>query len=188
MDEERLSKLNRFLHTVLQGHKPINPQQKDLFLESVCAQTDPAICISRIIASKVGLPSLQAAIWSDLGATFLNGRAAALLLYLQNLEIKAIDSGRYLRQVLLSIVDPPIFWTAFHEAFLSGKLDENGRYVTPSALLTREFGTNSALIELAMPLRGCSYSSYLFLKTRPIHIAKLPPIPGSWRVSLVHPI
>lgn len=127
MDERRTARLNSHLQSVLRGNKTVNSQQKDLFIEAVYSQTDPVLCINGIIASKVGLPSLQAAMRFDLGPAFLNGHATALLVYLQKPEIQGIDGGRFIDQVLLAIVEPPIFWSAFSRAFQTGILEANGQ-------------------------------------------------------------
>jgi hypothetical protein len=70
--------------------------------------------------------SLKAAMRYDLSHTFLNGHAASLLKYLQAPEIETTDSGRYLEQILLSIVEPPVFWVALCTAFKNKALQLDG--------------------------------------------------------------
>ena len=73
--------------------------------------------------------SLQAAMRYDLNATFLNGHATNLLTYIQAPEIETTDSGRYLEQILLSIMEPPVFWVALCLAFKNKVLQPDGESV-----------------------------------------------------------
>jgi hypothetical protein len=63
----------------------------------------------------------------DIKLDFLNGSATALLKYLQAPVLKTIAGGDPLTQVVLKIVDPPIFWAAFSQAFKEGLLNENAQ-------------------------------------------------------------
>jgi hypothetical protein len=63
----------------------------------------------------------------DIKLDFLNGPATKLLEYFQAPVLKTIAGGDHLNQVLLKIVDPPIFWAAFNQAFKGGLLHENGQ-------------------------------------------------------------
>ncbi|RXW16623.1 hypothetical protein EST38_g9231 [Candolleomyces aberdarensis] len=57
-----------------------------------------------------------------LAATFLNEHALPLLHYFQQPGLAEISNGQLLQSVLLKIVDPPIFWNAFQQAFLNNTL------------------------------------------------------------------
>lgn len=59
----------------------------------------------------------------DTGLTFLNGGAIGVLRHLESPQLKSINSGSYLQDMLTSIVDPPIFWDTFTKAFLDDLLD-----------------------------------------------------------------
>ncbi|KAK0239335.1 P-loop containing nucleoside triphosphate hydrolase protein [Armillaria nabsnona] len=124
----RVARLSIFFDKVLRGKQTLTtPSQNSQFLEALCLQPDPAACIDKIIANKEGLASLRVAFRSDLSPAFLNGRATDALLYLQEPEIKTISSGKFLTKVLQAIVDPPIFWNAFVEAFKAKQLSEKGQ-------------------------------------------------------------
>jgi hypothetical protein len=125
--DNRSLKLNKLLGSILFGQLNVTIQNAPLFLEAVCAQSDPADCISRIIASKAGLASVQAAMRSNLSTDFLNGPATALLKYIQAPELMTIGRGDFLSQVVLKIVEPPIFWSAFMQSFLGKELQEKGQ-------------------------------------------------------------
>ncbi|KAJ6619752.1 P-loop containing nucleoside triphosphate hydrolase protein [Mycena sp. CBHHK59/15] len=125
-DDVRASRLRNLLNDVLHGKISLSKHNFSLFLEAVCGQSDHAACLNKIIGSVHGLASIQAAMRFDLSPSFLNGGATNLVTYLQAPELKNIGGGDFLRQVVLALIDPPIFWTAFTEAFQSGRLAEQG--------------------------------------------------------------
>jgi hypothetical protein len=120
------ARLRAFLNAVLHGEKQVGPQG-DLFLKAISAHQDPPACIASIIASNTGLSSLKEAIHSDFSASFFNGSVTALLQYVQAPALKTVGGGRYLTKVILTIVDPPIFWLPFVDAFRAGHLQENAQ-------------------------------------------------------------
>ena len=89
---------------------------------------DAAICINKLIRSDKGLTCLQDAMRFDLTFSFFNGPAAALLQYISAPELTNIGGGGFLHQVLLAIVEPPIFWTPFSLAFKDGHLQEKAQF------------------------------------------------------------
>lgn len=124
-DSRRTARLNKNFQDIIRGEKPINPSNGALFLEAIYKQDDAAACLERLFGNPSGLNSLQTAIRYDLSPAFLNGHASSLLQYLQNPDIIAINNGLFLDDILLKIVEPPIFWMEFRKAFLKGDLDEN---------------------------------------------------------------
>ena len=119
----RNARLRSFLNAVLRGERNVG-QQGELFLDAVSSHPVPPACISSIIASDTGLPSLKEAIRSNFSASFFNGSVTAFLQYLREPALKTIGSGQYLTKVVLTIVDPPIFWLPFVDAFRNGHLQE----------------------------------------------------------------
>ncbi|KAL6302615.1 P-loop containing nucleoside triphosphate hydrolase protein [Sparassis latifolia] len=129
-NQERLAhKLNRLFDSILNGKQSLTPQNGPLFLESICAQADPATCINKLIAaSKTGLPSLQAAMRYDLSVSFADGLATTVITYMQAPGLETIGGGYFIQQIVAAIVEPPIFWNVFSAAFQAGELQENGRH------------------------------------------------------------
>ncbi|KAJ4494825.1 P-loop containing nucleoside triphosphate hydrolase protein [Lentinula edodes] len=125
-DQNRVAKLDKLLGNVLNGKATISTAtQSKQFIEAICAQADHAGCVDRIIAGgQQGLGAIQASLRTDLSSAFFDGPATTLLTYLQDPTIKAISGGRFLEKILLAIVDPPIFWTPFVEAFRNRGLSE----------------------------------------------------------------
>ncbi|KAK0489357.1 P-loop containing nucleoside triphosphate hydrolase protein, partial [Armillaria novae-zelandiae] len=124
----RVARLNTLFNNVLRGKQTITfPPQYSQFLEALCLQRDPPVCIDKIIASHVGLSTLQNAFWSNISAPFLNGPATDVLLYLQAPQIKTISSGQFLTKILQAIAEPPIFWNAFVGLFKAKQLSEKGQ-------------------------------------------------------------
>jgi hypothetical protein len=64
---------------------------------------------------------------ADLSISFLNGPASAFLQYLQAPALKTIGGGQFLVKIILAIVEPPIFWTSFVDAFRARSLQETGQ-------------------------------------------------------------
>ncbi|KAM6497858.1 P-loop containing nucleoside triphosphate hydrolase protein [Amanita muscaria] len=117
MDATRAARLEKFLAKILASPGPVSVNQKDLFIDAICAQDDKVSCISRLVASKNGIPSICAALQYDCSDTFANKRATNLLKYFMAPEIEGVSGGSYLEKILVGIVIPPIFWEALRSAF-----------------------------------------------------------------------
>ncbi|KAJ7104159.1 P-loop containing nucleoside triphosphate hydrolase protein [Mycena belliarum] len=124
-DEIRLSKLNKLFNQVLHG-TPLDQHNFSRFLEAIRSQSNHAACVDKIIASPTGLESIQAAMRFDLTDSFLNGGGTDTITYLQAPELGKIGGGGFLRQIIQHIVEPPLFWTKFVEAFKAGRLTARG--------------------------------------------------------------
>ncbi|KAG1880025.1 P-loop containing nucleoside triphosphate hydrolase protein [Suillus subluteus] len=116
----RTAQLEKRFNDILRGKVPADARSYALFLEAICTQQDPAACINKITESSHGSSAVQAAMRHNTNSQFLNGTATTLLTYL----FRATDLGDVLDQLLVAIVDPPIFWTAFSQAFDHGELNE----------------------------------------------------------------
>ena len=122
-DDVRAGKLSKFLNQVVAGKEILStPQQGELFIEAVCAQIDHPTCVNTIVTSSKGLSSVQACMRFTTSPVFLNASGASLLQYLQDPALRTISGGDLLHRVILSIVEPPIFWTAFVQAYRDDKL------------------------------------------------------------------
>jgi hypothetical protein len=122
--DARQSRLNNHFHQVLRGKKNItNSREGDLFLESICAQSDASTCVTKLLSTG-GLAPLKTSLHLRQIPSFLNGPATSLLKYLQNPVLKSICGGDLLQQVLMAVVDPPIFWDAFVRVFREGGLED----------------------------------------------------------------
>jgi hypothetical protein len=128
IDNPRTAKLRKHFDLIISGKQDISPHNNKLFLESICAQQDPATCINKLITSKNGLKSLQAAMRFELSTTFFNGPATTLLKYIQAPDLLNIGGGSFLKQTLFSIVEPPIFWSSFAQAFQAKTLQDDAQH------------------------------------------------------------
>ncbi|KAJ3930107.1 MAG: P-loop containing nucleoside triphosphate hydrolase protein [Lentinula lateritia] len=124
---DRAAKLRKVFEAILRGSLAISPQRSADFLDAITSQEDPATCVSKLISSKAGLSALQDCMRYDLNTSFLNNRGTEVLAYLQDPQLKEIAGGLLIQQVLIKIVDPPIFWSAFVAAFRNGRLGEKGQ-------------------------------------------------------------
>lgn len=138
--------LERTFHDILSGSRTISNFNATQFLESVYSRSDPAACVDRIIASPNGLVALQQAMRSKLDSRFFNEHAEPLLTYFQAPDLKIIGGGQYLNNIVIKVVDPPIFWDAFRKAFLNRELNERAQFCVGWLLLQ--------LCSLSMDLAG----------------------------------
>ncbi|KAJ7035053.1 AAA domain-containing protein [Mycena alexandri] len=123
----RRKRLEKLLNDILHGKQKLSAQNNPHFIEAICAQPDAAACISNIISSPAGLASLQESMRFDLSTKFFNGSATNVLAYLQAPNLSDIGGGSLLNQVILKIVDPPIFWAQFILAFRTGQLQDGAQ-------------------------------------------------------------
>ncbi|KAL0563851.1 hypothetical protein V5O48_018209, partial [Marasmius crinis-equi] len=121
---DRTARLEKQFDVFIKGKQALSGLNYTNFIDSILSQNHAPTCASRLINSKSGLASLQSAMRFDLSPSFFNGRAASLLKYLQEPELSVIDGGAYLHQLLEQIMEPPIFWLSFCQAFRDGKLDQ----------------------------------------------------------------
>ena len=123
-DPIRASKLAKYFNSILYGDQKLKTSQNgNLFIEALCGQPDPPTCIDRLISSPHGLSSLQASMRFDAALSFQNGPATKLIQYIQCPTLKIILGGEYLHQIMMHIVEPPIFWNIFLASFRNSSLN-----------------------------------------------------------------
>lgn len=121
----RTARLMKTFTSILHGQMTMAPHLGPLFLEAMYTQQDPVACAGKLVSSSSGLSALQTAIRYDLSPTFLNSHATAVLEFLQTPDLKPINNGRFLTDIIIKIVEPPMFWMAFRGAFMKGELKES---------------------------------------------------------------
>ena len=126
----RTAQLDKRFNDILRGNVLANANYS-LFLQAICAQQDPATCINKIVESSKGSSSVQDAMRHDTSSSFLNGHATTLLQYF----FKASTLGDVLDHLLIAVVEPPIFWIAFYQAFDNGSLNEQAQEAFAMLLL-----------------------------------------------------
>lgn len=123
-DAARVTRLTGFFHNVVNGQrKLLSARDGKLFIEAICVQVDQATCIHKLISAPNGLSALQQSVRFDISVAFLNEDAVQLLRYLKSPSLKAISNGFVLKQLLLSMVEPPFFWDALMKSFTGGLLN-----------------------------------------------------------------
>lgn len=127
MESARASRLTKLFKEALSGKTRVQPGNANLFLEAVRSQTDPGDCLYQLSSSDSGMDALQNAIRFNVAVPFLNEHASPLLLYFQQPGLAEISNGQLLQSLLLKIVDPPIFWNAFQQAFRDDELTPDGQ-------------------------------------------------------------
>ncbi|PQE16470.1 nfx1-type zinc finger-containing 1 protein [Rutstroemia sp. NJR-2017a BBW] len=130
IDDPRTIRLNKLFHDVIYERRTLTTSRDgNLFVESVCSQNDAATIVYKLVSSPKGLEAIQKSMRFDTTIPFLNGHAVQLLRYLQARELKEVDSGSVLAQLITAIVEPPFFWDAFTQAFQRGSLNSEASYV-----------------------------------------------------------
>ncbi|KAF8553248.1 P-loop containing nucleoside triphosphate hydrolase protein [Imleria badia] len=158
MNQTRINQLSKRFHDVLYGRVIVDPRNFRLFLEAICAQEDPAKCVEQLISSQHGLPSIQNAMRFDLSLAFFNDLATSTLDHL----LRTADlGGGLLDHILIAIVDPPIFWSAFAQGFETGALTEKAQLVF------------AKLLDKLIALKNNDPSPYRGLASKPSVINKL---------------
>jgi hypothetical protein len=122
MDNPKAAKLSKLFRAIILDKQPLNRQNNPLFLEHIYTSPDPAGCVDSIITSPKGLSSLQSSLRMDMSTPFLNDTAANVVQAIAAPEVSSIAQGTHLQQVVMAIVDPPIFWGALKRAFQDGQL------------------------------------------------------------------
>ncbi|KAG6371175.1 P-loop containing nucleoside triphosphate hydrolase protein [Boletus reticuloceps] len=129
----RISRLKKRFLDVLSGAVKLDARGATLFLEGLCVQDDPVVCLDAVSESAHGLSSVRSAMQFDLSIQFMNGLGTTVLQYL----LRASDvGGDALDNILLHVVEPPIFWGVFVCTFQQGALNEDAQLVF-ARLLTR---------------------------------------------------
>ncbi|KAF9223028.1 P-loop containing nucleoside triphosphate hydrolase protein [Gyrodon lividus] len=121
---DRTQQLSKRFHDILRGTISVERHNRH-FLEGLCAQEDPVACVNNIVEAAQGLSSVQQAMRLDLNSKFMNELGSTVIEYL----LRAKGAGNMLDTVLLSILDPPIFWNKFCEEFEKGNLDDQSQCV-----------------------------------------------------------
>ena len=123
--DPRSNRLRGLFHKIIHGEQMLkNAANAKLFIEAICDQPDPVQCVQKLSSSSKGLSALQSALHADTSLDFLNSSAARFLTYIQAPELAIICQGEFLRNVLLSITDPPIFWNALIKEQQSARLTD----------------------------------------------------------------
>jgi hypothetical protein len=112
----------RLFGAIIHGKEAISTHNHEDFLESIYTSEEAAGCVSKIILSVYGLPALQKAMRLSLTVNFLDNHATRLLEFLSQKELVGIGGGSFLRKIVLAIVEPPVFWDTYTQAFRSGVL------------------------------------------------------------------
>ena len=125
-ENPRGDRLGSLFNKVILGEQTLTSSQSaKRFIEAFCDQSDHVRCVEKVISSSQGLPALQSALRIDISLDFLNTTASALLRYIQTPELAVICGGDFLRRIILTIVDPPVFWSALVDAQKSERLTDD---------------------------------------------------------------
>ena len=123
MDSLKAAKLTKLFNLIITGKQLLNDQNNLLFLEAIWTSPEPVGRFHAIASNPKGLSILQSSLWTDVSPLFLNNAAAKFLQAMKSPSLASASGGSYLRKIVQSIVDPPIFWDAFVDALRGNQLE-----------------------------------------------------------------
>lgn len=157
----RRDKLRSLFYKVSSGEQLLaNSQTAKLFIEAISNQTDPVQCIQKLIGSPSGLLALQSALRLDVSPHFINTSAAPLIKYLQAPDLAVVCQGNFLRDIIRTLTEPPIFWNALVKAQTSDRLSDEALQCFSWLLLQ----LISLPAEMAQPYYGIAQDPSLLKK------------------------
>lgn len=154
----RSARLKKFFFAAVDGKRRIQTSgDAKLFLSAVCDQEDRAQCIAILLSRKYALQEVHKSLCTDLSDEFLNGLGAQCIQYFANEDIRQLNSGQFLRDLLQAILVTPLLWEAFREAAARHRLSDEGLLAFARLLLellivlspTSELRTNLSLRDAA---------------------------------------
>jgi len=127
MAEANQRRLKQVFKSICDGKDAITARNAKHFLLALLSQDDVVQSVSELQAN---ISALQNAMRVDVGDAFLNDTGAKVINYLLgSKDLKIVMSGTLLHSSIKAIVEPPIFWNAFKDAF------RNKRLYTPHSQL-----------------------------------------------------
>ncbi|KAG5982283.1 hypothetical protein E4U55_002088 [Claviceps digitariae] len=107
----RTARLLKTFRDSLEGKLPIKTENEGkLFLEAICVQKSPSICVEKIIASAHGLESIQRGVRVSTSVQFISLHVFPFLKYISHPDVKSLCEGTFLDKILSAVVEPPTVW------------------------------------------------------------------------------
>ena len=120
MAEVNKRRLKQLFKSICEAKDTITARNAKNFLLALLSQDDVVQAISEL---QPELSALQNAMRVDVGDAFLNDMGANVIKHLLGSEeLKMVMSGVLLSDSIKAIVEPPIFWNAFKDAFRNKRL------------------------------------------------------------------
>ncbi|KAM5356653.1 hypothetical protein ACJ41O_003299 [Fusarium nematophilum] len=124
----RAAKLIKSFWAVAKGEQKIaNSHSARLYLQACkafCEQKTVVKGVEVLIASTAGVSALETSVRADLSPQFIMSATLPFILALADPGVASLNHGRFLRQLLASILEPPTFWAALLAAYYNGQLDD----------------------------------------------------------------
>ncbi|KAI0309712.1 P-loop containing nucleoside triphosphate hydrolase protein, partial [Amylostereum chailletii] len=123
----RLVRLAKRFDAVVRGKQEVTQPDASLFLQAICAQPDPMVCVDKLTSRSSGLEQFQKAMFMDLRLGALNGDVTRVFTYLQAPALRDLGGGQVLLRILQKLVSPSFLFDAYAQAFRDGLLDQHGQ-------------------------------------------------------------
>ena len=125
-DLARLSRLAKILERVCSGKLSVDPSNWKLYLESIYSNPEPVMCINRLLTNnRVGLAALKSSL-------YLMRRLISSMVLPHTFADTSLTPvlpnpwWRVLGHIVGQMINPPIFWDAFVNAFKARRLTTDG--------------------------------------------------------------
>ncbi|GJC87141.1 NFX1-type zinc finger-containing protein 1 [Colletotrichum liriopes] len=129
-DARRASRLSKVFWDVTKGGRAITTAtDARLFLEALRTNPSPAACLEIITASDVAKDAVRHSIRIDSSTSFVQNHVIPFIAYLSDPGVKMMYNGELLRQLLLIIAQPPVFWGHLLQIYRASHLTEEELYV-----------------------------------------------------------
>ncbi|KAG6147076.1 hypothetical protein E4U28_007793 [Claviceps purpurea] len=131
-DGIRVARLQKIFWDFLQGRRSIKTEHEgNLFLESICAQESPSICVEKIIASPNGLENIQRGVRVNTSAHYISLHVIPFLNYVSHSDVKSLCEGTFLEKIVVAVVEPPTLWKVMAQLYRhNGFINENSDATT----------------------------------------------------------
>lgn len=123
-DAARASRLARIFRELLKGRPVKTVKDAQLLLEAIRAESSPTSCLESIVASDSALQAVRLSIRIDTSAQYIIDHVLPFIAYFATPEVRSIQGGQLLRQLVLAIVQPPAVWNAMMELYTNRTIND----------------------------------------------------------------
>ncbi|KAF7546720.1 hypothetical protein G7Z17_g8238 [Cylindrodendrum hubeiense] len=129
MSAIRAAKLTSSFWAFAKGRQVNNSTNAKQFFDACngfCEGNSPMKCVEVIISNPDAVKALEAAVRACLDATFINLTIVPFLSRLSDPGVETLNNGKFLLQILFSILVPRSFWAALVDVYNNDKFNDAG--------------------------------------------------------------
>lgn len=124
-DPARAARLRKVFNAFLFGERAVSTtKDAELFLEASQTNVSASLCLEAIISNKAGLSTVKLSVRASSSPQFILNHLLPFVSYLSHPEAKALCDGTFLRQILVTILDPPTAWNSIIGNYLTDGFED----------------------------------------------------------------